>query len=135
MFGKIAQDFERVERRVLLTWLECTVERTAAETIALELESPELGGMLPQTAAKIPRGTHSLGITSRAPFTPQRKYLYQSGPRLVISTQTLHRKSQIYLSLSAPTASSLSNLHIFFFHSFQTRKTTEDGRIGSMTIG
>ena len=78
----------------------CTVKRTAAETSALELERPELGGMLPQIAAKIPEGTHSSGITSRAPFTPQRKYLYQSGPLLASLMQTLRRICE-FISLFA----------------------------------
>jgi len=63
-----------------LTWLACTIESSAAETSALELETPELGGMLPHTAARIPAGTDSAGIISSAPFTPHRKYLYQVGP-------------------------------------------------------
>jgi len=63
-----------------LTRLACTIERSAAETSALELERPELGGMLPHTAARIPVGTDSVEITSSAPFTPHRKYLYHVGP-------------------------------------------------------
>lgn len=75
----------------MLTWLACTVRRTAEETRALELERPELGGMFPQTAARIPEDTHSSGIASRATFTPQRKYLYQSGPLLASLMRTLRK--------------------------------------------
>jgi hypothetical protein len=57
-----------------------TVPSSAAETNALELERPAFGGILPQTTARKPFGTHCLGITSKAPLTPQRKYLYQLGP-------------------------------------------------------
>ena len=71
-----------------VTWLACVVARTAADTRALELESPEFAGMLPHTVASIPVGispfspvaSTPLCIISIAPLIPQRKYLCHEGP-------------------------------------------------------
>lgn len=75
------------------------VKRRAAETSALELERPELGGMFPQTVATNPIGVHSLGIASSAPLTPHRKYLCHSGPEPKPSfMQKLQKSRQVSFS-------------------------------------
>lgn len=78
------------------TWLAWTNERTEADTRALELERPALAGTLPHTAARIPLGTFSFGITSRAPCIPHKKYLYQIGPVSASLIQALKRSINIF---------------------------------------
>lgn len=111
------------------------MSRAAAETSALELESPELGGMFPQTAARIPEGTLSSGTTSRAPFTPQRKYLYQSGPLLASLMQTL-RGNVKFISLFAARATTCDYLELAFnCAQCSSNSRAEERRIVSKILG